>query len=53
MGCTWVKMSVTGDAGVCEATGREGMDTELMSLVRCGDVLCRGFCVPQHHAIHL
>lgn len=49
-------MSITGDAGVCGASpflGREGVDTELMSLVRCGGILCRGFCVPQHQAIHL
>lgn len=32
-------MSITGDAGVCGASpflGREGMDTEQMSLVRWG-----------------
>lgn len=53
---TWVNMSIIGDAGVPgpnPCLEREGTDTELTSLVRRGRISPRGFCVPQHCAIHL
>lgn len=31
----------------------KGKDTDLINLLRCGKIVCRGFCVPQHHTIHL